>query len=89
MRYTVSLSHWPQLATLTTCGRPDTEPAIEDRPHLVRAHRNAISDAGPDWEYSASPMAFVALEIDKPMRIGGCACDSVLGLKLAIRARSP
>jgi len=30
MRYTVSLSHWPQLATLTTCGRPDTEPAIED-----------------------------------------------------------
>jgi len=31
MRYTVSLSHWPQLATLTTCGRPDTEPAIEDR----------------------------------------------------------
>jgi len=30
MRYTVSLSHWPRLATLTTCGRPDIEPAIED-----------------------------------------------------------
>jgi len=30
MRCTVSLSHWPQLATLTTCGRLDTEPTIED-----------------------------------------------------------
>jgi len=32
------------------------------RPHLVRAHRNAISDAGPDWAYSASPIAFAVLE---------------------------
>jgi len=48
-------------------------------PHLLRAHRNAISDAGPDSAYSASLMAFAALANDKPMRIGRCAGNSDLG----------